>query len=310
MRLFYGYIKNFLQEDFNWKYYLTVSVFVALAIALNYHIDLEDGIIDRISGYPGRVLAFYSLFIGSYLAVVLINRSFNPDLIFLKNRLFWLRLFIGLLILSADVAIQSASWFVSVPSEIRYYLTKISSNLISLITILVPLLLFYKIIDHSRESFYGLTRKGFQVKPYFQLFAFILPLVIVASFFEGFQKQYPMYAGNLADEYWGVPAWTTMIFYELAYGWNFLSVELLFRGFLVIGMAKLMGRHAILPMAVVYSFIHFGKPAGECISSIFGGYLLGVIAYYSRSIWGGIIIHIGLAWLMESISALSKTYFQ
>ena len=71
-----------------------------------------------------------------------------------------------------------------------------------------------------------------------------------------------------------------MIFYELAYGWNFISIELLFRGFLVIGMVKLMGRHAILPMIVVYSFIHFGKPAGECISAIFGGYILGIIAYF------------------------------
>jgi hypothetical protein len=45
--------------------------------------------------------------------------------------------------------------------------------------------------------------------------------------------------------------------------------------------------------------LHFGKPMGEAVSSIFGGFILGVIALYSRSILGGVIIHLGVAWLME-----------
>jgi hypothetical protein len=92
--------------------------------------------------------------------------------------------------------------------------------------------------------------------------------------------------------------------YEFIYGFDFIFVELVFRGALVIGMASILGKDAILPMVSVYCFLHFGKPAGEAISSIFGGYILGVIAYYSRSIVGGCIIHIGVAFSMEIVALI------
>jgi len=77
---------------------------------------------------------------------------------------------------------------------------------------------------------------------------------------------------------------------------------------MVIGMVGIMRRHAVLPMAVTYCFLHFGKPMAECISSFFGGYLLGVIAMYTRSIFGGCIIHMGIAFLMEA-AAMIQHYF-
>jgi hypothetical protein len=73
----------------------------------------------------------------------------------------------------------------------------------------------------------------------------------------------------------------------------------MFRGALVIGMAALMGRKAILPMVAVYCAIHFGKPLGETISSVFGGFILGALAYQTRHIWGGVIVHILIALSME-----------
>lgn len=87
--------------------------------------------------------------------------------------------------------------------------------------------------------------------------------------------------------------------FELAYGIDFIATELLFRGFLIIGMAHILGKDVILPMVVTYAFLHFGKPLGETIGSVFGGYILGIMALYSRNIWGGIAIHLGVAWLME-----------
>ena len=83
-------------------------------------------------------------------------------------------------------------------------------------------------------------------------------------------------------------------------------VELMFRGFFVIGMSSVLGREAVVPMAVFYCTIHFGKPEAEAISSLFGGYLLGAIAYQTRSIWGGVIVHIGLAWMMELVAFFVK----
>ena len=59
-------------------------------------------------------------------------------------------------------------------------------------------------------------------------------------------------------------------------------------------------------MIVWYATIHFGRPLGETISSLFGGYILGVLALSTRSIWGGLFIHIGIAWLMEAAAFLQK----
>ena len=62
---------------------------------------------------------------------------------------------------------------------------------------------------------------------------------------------------------------------------------------------RYLGSRAILPMVVVYAFIHFQKPIGEALSSIVGGLVLGVVSYRTKSIYGGIIVHLGVAFLME-----------
>ncbi|CAN5226073.1 hypothetical protein BH23BAC1_BH23BAC1_38320 [soil metagenome] len=59
-------------------------------------------------------------------------------------------------------------------------------------------------------------------------------------------------------------------------------------------------------MVVLYAFYHFGKPPGETIGSIFGGYILGVIAMYTRSVMGGVLLHVGIAWLMDGFAFLQK----
>jgi hypothetical protein len=89
------------------------------------------------------------------------------------------------------------------------------------------------------------------------------------------------------------------LLYEVSYGSDFITIELFFRGFLVLAFSKWFGRDAILPMAAFYCTIHFGKPMGECISSFFGGMILGIVTYHTRTIWGGLMVHLGIAWMME-----------
>ena len=97
--------------------------------------------------------------------------------------------------------------------------------------------------------------------------------------------------------------------YEISYGLDFVSIELFFRGFLVIGFIRFEGINTILPMAVFYCTIHFGKPLAECISSYFGGIILGVLAYRTKLILGGLMVHLGLAWMMEIGGYASLLYF-
>jgi hypothetical protein len=87
--------------------------------------------------------------------------------------------------------------------------------------------------------------------------------------------------------------------YESIYAFDFVWVEFLFRGILVLGLFSVLGKDAIIPMVSMYCFLHFGKPLGEAISSIFGGYVLGVLAIYSRSIVGGCFLHMGVALSMD-----------
>ena len=50
--------------------------------------------------------------------------------------------------------------------------------------------------------------------------------------------------------------------------------------------------------------IHLGKPDLELLSSVGGGYLLGVLAWRTRHLWGGIIIHLGITMFFELVGIL------
>ena len=75
---------------------------------------------------------------------------------------------------------------------------------------------------------------------------------------------------------------------------------------LVLGMVKFLGKGSVYPMVAAYCFYHFGKPWGEAASSIIGGYILGVISLYTKTIFGGLMIHVGIAWMMEIVAAIQK----
>ena len=94
-------------------------------------------------------------------------------------------------------------------------------------------------------------------------------------------------------------SWFHKLLFELSYGSDFFGIEIFFRSFLILAFVRWAGMDAILPMTCFYCTIHFGKPLGECISSYFGGLLLGIVVYNTRSIYGGLIVHLGIAWLME-----------
>ena len=124
-------------------------------------------------------------------------------------------------------------------------------------------------------------------------------MAFAASFSPSFLKTYPTFKVWNASDLFGISKNIWAWLYELLYGFDFVWVEFLFRGVLVIGLYKILGKDAIIPMVSMYCFLHFGKPLGEAISSVFGGYFLGILALYSRSIVGGCFLHIGVALSMD-----------
>lgn len=132
---------------------------------------------------------------------------------------------------------------------------------------------------------------------YLPMYLLILPGLIIASRTQAFQDSYPFYRLD-ANE----PLWPRFIVWELLYAWQFLVLELFFRGFLVHGLKRSCGFYAVFVMAAPYCMIHFGKPAFEAVVSIIAGVAMGVMSLGVRSIWMGAALHIAVAWTMDLLA--------
>lgn len=253
---------------------------------------------------------YFFLYGFGYYSACMIVSYFNHAKVSLASNKFWLFSLFGISVLSMDKGFVMPPTIMNLldqPYEAYAWLFKIATSGTSFIIVLLPVVLFYKIIDKEKSGLYGLTTSS-NIKPYLYLLLILTPIIFTAAWQTSFTNYYPVYKTNSVYELWGWPSYLPMMIFEFIYGADFLNVELLFRGFFVIGIAQIIGKHSIMPMVVIYCFLHFGKPAGEAISSIFGGYILGIIALYTRSLVGGIIIHVGIAWLMETVAYFVKQF--
>ena len=298
-------LRHHWQQDFHPKPYFFLSLFLAVSIFLNYHFNIENSYVDQVPDM-WKIPVKFLWFALPYTAASFIILPYYGKGYTLKKAEFWIPALFILICLGFDSGFPVYQWIVkgNFPYQLYELVSRIFRDLLNIPFILIPALLFY-MIRKERSCFYGLSAP-FHPKPYLNLLLLMLPLLIAASLLENFNNFYPMYEPSQAADFLNIPERWVIITYETIYGWNFISVELAFRGFLVIGMSKILGRQAILPMVATYCFYHFGKPAGEAISAIFGGYILGVIALETRSIFGGIILHIGVAWMMEALGFLHK----
>ncbi|MBL3655765.1 CPBP family intramembrane glutamic endopeptidase [Fulvivirga sediminis] len=308
MKQILKYLKIHLKEDFQASYYLAIAAFLAIAMSLNYYFDFEDSVLDSYYGKSIRLFYYFLFYCFAYYSATIIMAYFKNEWHIFKNKEYWIKSLLILTILAVDTAFHYHNILIKefMDVALQYWASRVSKNLVNIFTTIIPLVLFYKYYDTQQKSFYGLTVKGFNHKPYLFILVVMIPLIALASFTDNFANHYPLYKNNSAYYALQSPKWVPAIIYELAYGWNFLTIELMFRGFMILALCSICGRNVVLPMVVTYCFYHFGKPEGEAISSIIGGYILGVIALESRSIFGGVLIHIGVAWLMEFFAWLQK----
>jgi membrane protease YdiL (CAAX protease family) len=80
----------------------------------------------------------------------------------------------------------------------------------------------------------------------------------------------------------GLP-WST--FLDL-FGWEFI-----FRGWLLFGYARKFGPEALWLQAVPFALAHMGKPELETLSTIFGGFAFGWVAWRTKSFVYPLLIH-------------------
>jgi membrane protease YdiL (CAAX protease family) len=69
-------------------------------------------------------------------------------------------------------------------------------------------------------------------------------------------------------------------------GWEFI-----FRGWLLFGYARKYGHDALWLQSVPFALAHIGKPEVETLSTIFGGFLFGLIAWRTKSFIYPFLIH-------------------
>ena len=89
----------------------------------------------------------------------------------------------------------------------------------------------------------------------------------------------------------GLP-WNTLL--DL-FGWEFI-----FRGWLLFGFARKFGPEAIWLQAVPFALAHIGKPEVETLSTIFGGFAFGWVAWRTKSFVYPLLIH----WFVGSFTII------
>lgn len=304
----FNYLRQYLKAEFHLGMFLSLGIFLVIAIWFNYTYNLERGILDGRKGESGFFWWNMLYYAAPYLVGCLAISVFRKKWDFWLKPGFWLVLFIFCFALSFDAFYHWYSLF-DVDRELEYLSRKYVAKVTRASIYIIPIAIYYFLKKNKGESFFGLTMKGFDKSPYLIMMLIMTPLLIWASFDASFLRSYPTYNVGIAEAHLGVSPWFTFIPYEALYALTFLALEILFRGFIIFEMEKYLGEKVVIPMVVVYCTLHFGKPMMECISSIFGGFILGVIALRTRSVYGGVWVHIFIAVGMDLLAFLQKEYW-
>jgi membrane protease YdiL (CAAX protease family) len=301
-----GYLRNYLQS-INRTIFLLTTLLVAIAIFCNYNLGINAAIVS-IQSWPLRILGFFLLFgfvfSMAWFLQFLIAADTIPD-----KRFFFVLLLAAPAIFAIKITFDEASAYLTQPIPApwnRYWYRVIDWPLKLVVTASLVIAIWQW--GRFEKPLAGLQAKGFNVRPYLLLLVGMLPLIAFAATQNDFLRTYPkVQRVDFIDQY-VQHSFPWKLLYELSYGIDFVTIEFFFRGFLVLAFARFAGKHAILPVAAFYCSIHFGKPLFECITSFFGGIILGAVVYNTRSIWGGLIVHLGIAWLMELAGYLGHVY--
>lgn len=166
--------------------------------------------------------------------------------------------------------------------------------------VLVPALLIrYAFKARVRDFGWQLNEAPQHWRGYLLLLSPILVFIYLVSLGEEFVNHYPFY--SLASR-----SWLDLLTWEFLYLTQFVCLEFFFRGFILNSLRPALGANAVWVMCVPYLMIHFPKLWLEATGAILFGLFLGILALRSRSIWGGVLVHAGVAVTMDITAILRK----
>ena len=298
---------SFVKDDFRWGTYVYTLVFVFICIFINYHFEFYNKIL-RPSYFSGNAVWVFPLFYSFiYFAVAIPILCMQKDHKTLRDYRFYVKVLFFIAIYGISIGFYDY-WRWQFPRFTpleQHFILRIIAQLKSVVFVVIPLVFVKIIFDRKKvNGFYGLSWNSKHLDAYALLLFLLIPFLIVTSFTPDFLKAYPQFRPWRYDEIFSLSVLERILIFESAYSIDFIVTELFFRGAMIIGLTAILGPKTILPMVAFYAAIHFGKPVVETISSIFGGYILGVLAYQTKHIWGGVIVHIGIALTMEVMGFL------
>jgi membrane protease YdiL (CAAX protease family) len=137
---------------------------------------------------------------------------------------------------------------------------------------------FILIVFHENPRNYGFTLGDWKAGSIITLIAIALIAPILWIITKSSTTMHDYYAAMASD----LPMNTLLDLF----GWEFI-----FRGWLLFGYARKFGAEAIWLQAVPFALAHIGKPELETLSTIFGGFAFGWVAWRTKSFVYPLIIH-------------------
>ena len=300
---FLGDIIGFLKKDFLPSKYLYAAVLAVTIIIAQVRFNIYDIIIAPTYDDGTSMIRIPIIYIMAYFLVLIPSLAMHSELWRLRRWQVWV---FPIILLAIDGAGQGFYGYMDWADEHgvgvkgKAYLQLVGSFMFRSVFIVLMLCIFRKLTD-GRFGLFGLKRSSKYLRVYGLVFVLLLPMFLLVSFTPQFLNFYPKMDIASFDGAMGWEHWQLIGLFELFYANDFIGVEGMFRGALVIGMARWLGCRAVLPMALAYMCIHLGKPDLELCSSVIGGYILGILAWRTHHLWGGIIIHLGIAMFFEVV---------
>ena len=146
-----------------------------------------------------------------------------------------------------------------------------------LLYLIIPLFItLFVFRENPRE--YGFSLGNWKLGIAYTLLGVLIMAPVIYFLGRGNTSMQTFYARFLI----GLP-WTT--FLDLV-GWEFF-----FRGWILFAYARKYGHDALWLQAVPFALVHIGKPEVETLSTIFGGFLFGWVAWRTKSFIYPFLIH-------------------
>ncbi|MEN9001566.1 MAG: hypothetical protein ABF242_04600, partial [Flavobacteriales bacterium] len=237
MKVFFKYFRDYFEDSFSLKAHLLVAIFIGLCIYFNYEYDLYKNYFKVRNYQELKVLKLWSFFGFAFLVPLLIMSFFQKEKKTITNPYYLIFGLLALLFVSLDSSYYSLKYLKPlIPNDLAgfSFYQACLSNLNSLFTVMIPLFVIYYLTNHFKPELYGIKLNGANLKPYLILVGIMLPIVFIsAATQEDFTNYYPSYNFNRFEAA-KLPQKAKIAIFELCYGFDFLSVELMFRGFMVV----------------------------------------------------------------------------